>query len=85
MNILWEKFANAMSEDYKNRGFSEAESRVFAYFDVADRMALLGKDFALMVPQPVDERPEVPEVPVDYDFHAQQGAAKLVSQTAHSA
>ncbi|ETN82551.1 hypothetical protein NECAME_07886 [Necator americanus] len=63
-----------MADDYINRGLGVEEAIIVANFDVADRMLLLGKDFAQIVVPPVDRRPSLPEVPVDYRYHESEGS-----------
>ncbi|VDP29687.1 unnamed protein product [Heligmosomoides polygyrus] len=52
-----------MAEDFVHRGFTREQSVAFAYFNIADRMADLGKHLQDFVDDPQDERAEIPEVP----------------------
>ncbi|KAK6013623.1 hypothetical protein OSTOST_21058 [Ostertagia ostertagi] len=70
---LWNDFAEAMSDDYINRGIDHEIAVAFAYFDILDRMALLGRDFREIVPPPVAERPVIPAIEVDYEAHERDG------------
>ncbi|KIH61240.1 hypothetical protein ANCDUO_08494 [Ancylostoma duodenale] len=70
---LWNEFCALMAEDYIHRGLGEEEAIVVAYFDVADSMSLLGRDMMQMVPPPANQRPAVPDVPIDYQQHESQG------------
>ncbi|KAK6762704.1 hypothetical protein RB195_023423 [Necator americanus] len=72
-----------MADDYINRGLGVEEAIVVANFDVADRMLLLGKDFAQIVVPPVDRRPSLPEVPVDYRHHESEGSRLYGSLNTH--
>ncbi|KAK5966235.1 hypothetical protein GCK32_019801, partial [Trichostrongylus colubriformis] len=59
---LWNDFADAMSDDYIHQGYNRELAIAFAYFDVLDRMALIGKNLEEMVSPPVAERPVAPSV-----------------------
>ncbi|VDL81296.1 unnamed protein product [Nippostrongylus brasiliensis] len=74
-NALWEEFSEVMAEDFVHRGFSIEQSVVFAYYDVADRMEELGKHLRDFVAAPQQDRPEIPDVPVNFEAHAAEGAA----------
>lgn len=67
---LWLEFADALSEDYVHRGHSRQDSIVFAYFDIDDPIRSHGRRFQDFLPAPQDARPDIPEVPLDYDAHA---------------
>ncbi|VDL66325.1 unnamed protein product, partial [Nippostrongylus brasiliensis] len=75
-NNLWNEFSQAMAEDFTHRGFSAEESILFAYFDVADRMQELGKRLQDFVIAPQVERPEIPDIPINFEAHAAEGAAQ---------
>ncbi|KAL6740116.1 hypothetical protein Aduo_013503 [Ancylostoma duodenale] len=66
---LWNEFARAMADDYLHRGLGEAEAIAVAYFDIADRMQLLGRDLAQTIVPPVNQRPSIPDVPINYEHH----------------
>ncbi|EYB85550.1 hypothetical protein Y032_0296g1695 [Ancylostoma ceylanicum] len=71
---LWNEFAATMADDYIHRGLGEPEAVAMAYFDIADRMQLLGRDLAQVVVPPVNQRPSIPDVPIDYEHHEIEGA-----------
>ncbi|VDL83924.1 unnamed protein product, partial [Nippostrongylus brasiliensis] len=73
-NALWDEFSQAMAEDFVQRGFTTEQSIVYAYFDVADRVEDLGKHLSDFIEPPSEERPEIPEAPVDFEAHAAEGA-----------
>ncbi|VDO77140.1 unnamed protein product [Heligmosomoides polygyrus] len=75
-NTLWNVFSGVMADDFLHRGFTREQSIAFAYFDIADRMVDLGKHLQDFVEVPQDERPEIPELPVNYEAHAAKGALK---------
>ncbi|KAK6014187.1 hypothetical protein OSTOST_20459 [Ostertagia ostertagi] len=64
---LWDEFADAMSDDYISRGFDRELAVAFAYFDILDRMALIGKDLREIVSPPVAERPVAPTLAVNHE------------------
>ncbi|PIC42352.1 hypothetical protein B9Z55_009459 [Caenorhabditis nigoni] len=41
---LWTKFLNELSEDFRHRGQSDAESHSLPYFDMAERMETMNED-----------------------------------------
>ncbi|ETN71131.1 hypothetical protein NECAME_04694 [Necator americanus] len=45
-----------------------------AYFDIADRMLLLGRDLTQIVSPPANQRPSLTDVPVDYGQHESEGS-----------
>ncbi|KAK5981681.1 hypothetical protein GCK32_020410 [Trichostrongylus colubriformis] len=49
-----------MSDDYINRGIDSEHAVAHAYFDILDRMALMGRDLREIVIPPVLERPVEP-------------------------
>uniref|UniRef100_A0A183G3N6 ATP-dependent DNA helicase n=1 Tax=Heligmosomoides polygyrus TaxID=6339 RepID=A0A183G3N6_HELPZ len=75
-NTLWNEFCGVMADDFLHRGFTREQSAVFAYFDIANRMADLGKHLQDFVEATQDERPEIPKVPVNDKAHAAEGAAQ---------
>ncbi|RCN51900.1 hypothetical protein ANCCAN_01988 [Ancylostoma caninum] len=70
---LWNEFAAAMADDYIHRGLGEEEAIAVAYYDVADRMLLLGRDLTQIVTPPANQRPVVPDAPVNYEHHQSEG------------
>nr|CDJ88114.1 Protein F59H6.5 [Haemonchus contortus] len=76
---LWNEFADAMSEDYMIQGLDRECAVATAYFDVLDKMALIGKDLREVVPPPVAERPEIPHVDVDYEENERTGLLRYES------
>ncbi|XGW09148.1 hypothetical protein V3C99_011452, partial [Haemonchus contortus] len=50
-----------------------------AYFDVLDKMALIGKDLRDVVSPPVEERPVIPNVEVNYEAHERSGQLRYES------
>ncbi|KAK6020618.1 hypothetical protein OSTOST_13723 [Ostertagia ostertagi] len=62
-----------MSDDYISRGFDRELAVAFAYFDILDRMALIGKDLREIVSPPVAERPVAPTLAVNHEEHERNG------------
>ncbi|PIO67752.1 hypothetical protein TELCIR_10491 [Teladorsagia circumcincta] len=56
--LLWERFRSAMAEDYTNRGISEEEAVVRAYFDIMDRMQICGVNLGNIITPPAHHRPQ---------------------------
>ncbi|PIO58097.1 hypothetical protein TELCIR_20472, partial [Teladorsagia circumcincta] len=63
----------SMSDDYIHQGLDVELAVSLAYFDVSDRMSLLGKDFTRIVTPPTRERPLPPNLPTDYIAHERNG------------
>ncbi|KAK6727617.1 hypothetical protein RB195_005357 [Necator americanus] len=80
---LWSEFSAPMADDYINRGLGAEEAIVVAYFDVADRMLLLGRDLAQIIVPPTNQRPSPPEVPIDYHQHESEGSRLYESLNTH--
>ncbi|KAK6012895.1 hypothetical protein OSTOST_21927 [Ostertagia ostertagi] len=63
---LWEEFVDTMLDDYTNQGVDRDRAIAMAYFDVLDRVALMGRDLRQIVTPPTTERPVVPTVQMDH-------------------
>ncbi|XGW13313.1 hypothetical protein V3C99_000002 [Haemonchus contortus] len=70
---LWNEFAQAMSDDFFYQGIERELAIAHAYFDVLDRMAVLGRDLRETVTPPMAERPVAPPMTVDYEEHERNG------------
>ncbi|KAK6755776.1 hypothetical protein RB195_014271 [Necator americanus] len=80
---LWTEFAASMADDFTNMGVSPGEAIAAAYFDVADRMLLLGRDLIQIVRPPANQRPSLPDVLVDYGQHESEGSRLYASLNTH--
>ncbi|KAK6751098.1 hypothetical protein RB195_002831 [Necator americanus] len=80
---LWNEFSTSMADDYIKRGLGAEDAIVLSYFDVADRMLLLGRDLAQIVVPPVNQRPSLSDVPVDYRQHESEGSRLYESLNSH--
>ncbi|ETN81077.1 hypothetical protein NECAME_08739 [Necator americanus] len=80
---LWTEFSASMADDITNMGIGLKEAIVAAYFDVADRMLLLGRDLTQIVRRPANKLPSLPDVPVDYGQHESEGSRLYGSLNTH--
>ncbi|RCN35395.1 hypothetical protein ANCCAN_18746 [Ancylostoma caninum] len=80
---LWNEFSVSMADDYILRGLGEEEAVEVAYFDVAESMLLLGRDLAQIVAPPTNQRPSVPDEPIDYRQHLSEGSRMYESLNAN--
>ncbi|EPB69310.1 hypothetical protein ANCCEY_11605 [Ancylostoma ceylanicum] len=80
---LWEEFSTSMTDDYLYRGMNEEEALAAAYFEVADRMLTLGRDLRQIVAPPVEQRPAVPDVPIDHRQYESEGSRLYASLNAN--
>ncbi|ETN73399.1 hypothetical protein NECAME_13545 [Necator americanus] len=72
-----------MADDFTNMEVSPEEAIGAAYFDVADRMLLLGRDLIQIVRPHANQRPSLPDVPVDYSQHESEGSRLYASLNTH--
>ncbi|XGW02733.1 hypothetical protein V3C99_014623 [Haemonchus contortus] len=70
---LWDEFADAMSDDYIHQGMERELAVSFAYYDILDKMNLLGKDLTQFVTPPTRERPSLPRTFIDYEAYEREG------------
>ncbi|KAK6031188.1 hypothetical protein OSTOST_02663 [Ostertagia ostertagi] len=70
---LWDEFAESMSDDYIHQGIDLELAVSLAYFDVQDRMSLLGMDLTRIVTPPARERPLSPTTVTDYVAYERNG------------
>lgn len=57
-----------MQDDFIRLRIDRDTAVALAYFDVFDRVALMGKDLTTVIRSPAEQRPIIPAQHVDYEY-----------------